>query len=91
MALSHQEPRELRAPMVDFMRDIGPSNPDDVVNALVDYPVIWNWLLTAVRWCWDLIHHLHQNLFALAFDTFLVISTFLQRERLLRVYLVSQV
>ena len=29
-----------------------------------------------------------QNLFALAFDTFLIISTFLRRERLLRVYLV---
>jgi len=60
------------------MRAIGPRDPDLVVNALVDYPVIWNWLLTA-------------NLFALAFDTFLVISTFLRRERLLRVYLVLSV
>jgi len=70
--------QELRAPMVQSMRAIGPRDPDLVVNALVDYPVIWNWLLTA-------------NLFALAFDTFLVISTFLRRERLLRVYLVLSV
>ena len=40
--------RELRAPMVQSMRAIGPRDPDLVVNALVDYPVIWNWLLTAV-------------------------------------------
>ena len=40
--------RELRAPMVDFMRGIGPSNPDLVINPLVDYPLVWNWLLTAV-------------------------------------------
>ena len=41
--------RELRAPMVQSMRAIGPRDPDLVVNALVDYPVIWNWLLTAVE------------------------------------------
>ena len=35
--------------MVQSMRAIGPRDPDLVVNALVDYPVIWNWLLTAVR------------------------------------------
>ena len=185
--------RELRAPMVQSMRAIGPRDPDLVVNALVDYPVIWNWLLTAVtlnlsyfflsfvclfyfvwnichhcnlnalvdypvvwNWLltaanfhflgfvaytylclkylwsshgnlnslcwlprhmelisygsttyhsffvivpllyifvWNIFHHCNlnypiQNLFALAFDTFLVISTFLRRERLLRVYLV---
>ena len=34
--------------MVQSMRAIGPRDPDLVVNALVDYPVIWNWLLTAV-------------------------------------------
>ena len=91
--------------MVQSMRAIGPRDPDLVVNALVDYPVIWNWLLTAVEI--DLkykkmsftftglllyledITSIFQNLFALAFDTFLVIATFLRRERSLRVYLVT--
>ena len=45
--------RELRAPMVQSMRAIGPRDPDLVVNALVDYPVIWNWLLTAVSLNFD--------------------------------------
>ena len=78
--------------MVDSMRDIGPSDPDLVVNALVDYPVVWNWLLTAVTlhiaYLSSNVCYLLQNLFVLAFDTFLVIATFLRRERLLRVYLV---
>ena len=93
--------------MVQSMRAIGPRDPDLVVNALVDYPVIWNWLLTAVTLTLSLLfgHLCHllqtmivcnlnspkQNLFALAFDTFLVIATFLRRERLLRVYLVFSI
>ena len=43
---------ELRAPMVDNMRGIAPKRPEDVKNSFVDYPYIWNWLLTAV---WN--HH----------------------------------
>merc|ERR1712141_51885 len=38
---------DLRAPMVQQMRDIAPSSPDFVKNKFVDYPFIWNWLLTA--------------------------------------------
>merc|ERR1712165_589198 len=66
---------ELRAPMVTNMRGIAPKQPEDVKNAFVDYPYIWNWLLTA-------------NFLVLGFDTFLVISTFLQREMMVRFYLV---
>merc|ERR1711874_895796 len=66
---------ELRAPMVAAMRGIAPKRPEDVVNSFVDYPYIWNWLLTA-------------NFLVLGFDTFLVISTFLRREMLIRFYLI---
>merc|ERR1712061_828583 len=66
---------DLRAPMVQQMRDIAPSSPDFVKNKFVDYPFIWNWLLTA-------------NFLVIGFDTFLVISTFLQREMMVRFYLV---
>merc|ERR1719433_966560 len=61
--------------MVQQMRDIAPSSPDFVKNKFVDYPFIWNWLLTA-------------NFLVLGFDTFLVISTFLRREMLIRFYLI---
>jgi len=66
---------DLRAPMVQQMRDIAPSSPDFVKNNFVDYPFIWNWLLTA-------------NFLVIGFDTFLVISTFLRREMLITFYLV---
>lgn len=66
---------ELRAPMVANMRTIAPKQQADVKNNFVDYPYIWNWLLTA-------------NLLVISFDTFLVISTFLRRESLIRFYLV---
>merc|ERR1711997_1258281 len=66
---------DLRAPMVQQMRDIAPSTPDVVKNKFVDYPFIWNWLLTA-------------NFLVIGFDTFLVISTFLRREMLITFYLV---
>jgi len=66
---------ELRAPMVANMRGIAPKQEADVRNSFVDYPYIWNWLLTA-------------NFLVLGFDTFLVISTFLRREMLIRFYLI---